>query len=173
MFDPIPRLQKWYKDSSPKQKLTAVLVLVSLLATGIFVWLSSGADASSDPLASTPLYLVGVLIKFIGVLLLIVVSALLYRRWMYLGPQSGAARQLRLLETVRLSPKQVLYLVAVGDQQLLIGATDQNISLLSQLEGSFASTPAEGTQTQQGLDFGALVQSFNSNLPTAPHNGKE
>jgi flagellar protein FliO/FliZ len=173
MFDPITGIQKWFKSSSPQKKLTAVLVVVSLLATGIFFVMSGAADASSDSMASTPFYLVGVLLKLIGVLLLIVVSAVLFRRWMHLGPQAGAVRQLRLLETVRLSPKQTLYLVAVGDQQLVIGATDQNISLLSPVEGGFIASQAEETQSQQGLDFGNLIQSLNSNLPTGPQSSRE
>ena len=170
MFDPIIGIQKWFKTSTPKTKLFAALLVISLLATGIFLIMSGATDISTDPMSSAPLYLAGVFVKLIGVLLLIVASAVLFRRWMHQGPQAGALRQLRLLETVRLSPKQALYLVAIGDQQLLIGATDQNISLLSPIEDSFTSTPAGETQPQQSLDFGSLVQSLDPDLPNAPLN---
>jgi len=170
MFDPIIGIQKWFKTSTPKTKLFAALLVISLLATGIFLIMSGATDISTDPMSSAPLYLAGVFVKLIGVLLLIVASAVLFRRWMHLGPQAGAIRQLRLLETVRLSPKQTLYLVAVGDQQLLIGATDQNISLLAPVEDSFTATPASETLPQQSLDFGSLVQSINSDLPNMPLN---
>jgi flagellar biosynthetic protein FliO len=186
MFDPIIGMlrEKWLKNNTPQKKLTAALLVFSLFATAIFFIVSGSAETSSDPLESTPLYFVGVLVKLIGVLLLIVIMAVLFRRWMYLGPQgkAGRLRQLRLLETVRLSPKQTLYLVAVGDQQLLIGATDQSISLLSPIESSFdtdtnALTPlsmqADGTQLKPGLDFGSLVQSFDSNPQAESFNGKE
>ena len=173
MFDRLTGIQNWFKNSSPQKKLVAVLLVVSLMATGIFFIVSGGAEAPADPMASAPLYMLSVFVKLIGVLLLIVISAVLYRRWMHIGSQTGAARQLRLLETVRLSPKQTLYLVAVADQQLLIGATDQNISLLSQIDGSFTGAQIEAPLPQPASDFDALVQSFNSNLPAVSLGGKE
>jgi flagellar protein FliO/FliZ len=168
MFDPIIGIQKWFKSSTPQKKLVAALLVISLLATGIFLIMSGASGISTDPMSSAPLYLAGVFVKLIGVLLLIVASAVLFRRWMHLEPKGGAVRQLHLLETVRLSPKQTLYLVAVGDQQLLIGATDQNISLLSPVESSFSAAQAGESLPQKGLDFGSLVHSFNSDAPTAP-----
>ena len=173
MFDPISSLQRWLKHSTPRNKLFTALLVFSLLSTGILIMISSSTDASGDPLASTPLYFLSVFVKLIGVLLLIVASAVIYRRWMHLSPQTGPSRQLRLLETVRLSPKQTLYLISVGDQQLLIGATDQNISLLLPVDGSFGVEQALDTRPQSGLDFGSLVQSFNSNPPAAPTSGDE
>jgi flagellar biogenesis protein FliO len=73
---------------------------------------------------------------------------------------------------VRLSPKQALHLVTIGDQQFLIGATDQGISLISHVECSFDPAPAEEIRTQPVLDFGSLLQSFNSRLPAGPFEGK-
>ncbi|MCX6078657.1 MAG: flagellar biosynthetic protein FliO [Chloroflexi bacterium] len=173
MFDPLAIIQKWLKDSSPRKKLFSVILAFSLLSTGILIMISGSADSAGDPLASTPLYFLSVMVKLVGVLLLIVASAVIFRRWMNLGSQTGPTRQLRLLETVRLSPKQTLYLVAVGDQQLLIGATDQNISLLSPVDLSLGAEQIGGSQLQPGLDFGSMVQSLNSNFPTEPPGGKE
>jgi flagellar biogenesis protein FliO len=97
----------------------------------------------------------------------------IFRRWLQLGPNGKAVRQMRLLETVRLSPKQALHLVAIGDQKLLIGATDQNVSLIAPIRGNINPAPAEEPQTQSGLDFGSLIQSFNFDLPTESLKGKE
>ena len=173
MFDPVAGFQKWLKNSTPRNKLFTALLVFSLLSTGILIMISSSADSAADPMAATPLYFLSVLVKLIGVLLLIVASAVIYRRWMNMNPQSGSTRQLRLLETIRLSPRQALHLISVGDQQLLIGATDQNISLLSPVDSSFGAEIVPGTQPQPGLDFGSLVQSLNSNHPTAPASGDE
>jgi flagellar protein FliO/FliZ len=129
------------------------------------VIVNGGSKTTADPLGSTPLYFAGAFIKLIGVLLLIVISAVLLRRWLQIGPNARTGHQLRLLETVRLSPKQALHLIAIGDQQLLIGATDQNVSLLSPVEGGFSPIAEETTNHQQGLDFGSLLQSFTVHQP--------
>lgn len=173
MLDTFIGIQKWFKNSSPRTKVFVALLVFSLLATGILLLLAGGVDTAGDPMTSAPLYLAGVLLKLILVLLLIVVSAVIFRRWLNLGPQSGAVRQLRVLETVRLSPKQTLYLVSVGDQQLLIGATDQNISLISPVEGNLSSGQLEETHSAQDLNFSSLVQSFSSNQPSEAPGGKE
>ncbi len=152
-------LKKWYETSTTRQKLVASLLAFSLLATGALFSLEGASGSAGDPLNSTPFYYAGVFVKLIGVLLLIVASSILLRRWMSLGPQGRAQRQMRVVETVRLSPKQALHLVTVGDQQFLIGATDQGIAMLSQVETSFQPEPESAPQP--GLDFGAVLQSFN------------
>jgi flagellar biogenesis protein FliO len=38
------------------------------------------------------------------------------------------------MESVRLSPKQALHVVRVGEEYFLVGATDQNVNLLSQVD---------------------------------------
>jgi flagellar biosynthetic protein FliO len=173
MFDILTGIQKWFRDSTPQKKLTAVLLVTSVMATAIFLILSGSAESSSDPLANTPLYFTGVLVKLLGVLLLIVILAVLYGRWMNLGLRPNAVRQLRLVETLRLSPRQALYLVSVGDQQVLIGATDQSITLLSVLDGDFSTADSGSMPPVPGLDFGSLVQSFHSNPPTDLPGDKE
>ncbi len=44
-----------------------------------------------------------------------------------------AERQITILETRRLAPRQALHLVKVGSQTFLIGATDQNLTTLAQV----------------------------------------
>jgi flagellar biogenesis protein FliO len=67
-----------------------------------------------------------------------------------------------------LSPKQALHLVSVGDQQFLIGATDQSVTLISPVEVNLDPSRAEAANSQPGLDFGSLLQSFNINVPGNP-----
>ncbi len=164
-------LKKWFETSSPRQKLVAALLGFSLLATAALVGLTGGSNApASDPLASPGLYFAGVIIKLIGVLLLIVASAALLRRWMQPGSPGKTTRQLHLLETVRLSPRQALHLVAIGDQRLLIGATDQSIALLAPVEGNFEPLASE---TQPGLDFSTLIRSFSTQPLTVPEQQQD
>jgi flagellar biosynthetic protein FliO len=169
----VTHIKKWYETSSKKQKLSASLLAFSLIATGLLFAAGGGSSTSTDPLGSTPLYFAGAFFKLLIVLLLIVGSSIILRRWQQSGPSGKSIRQMRLLETVRLSPKQALHLVVIGDQKLLIGATDQNVSLISSIEYSINSAPIEEAPVQPGLDFGALLQSFNLNLSTESIKGKE
>jgi flagellar biosynthetic protein FliO len=173
MLNPSELLKKWLKTSTPRQKLTAALLAFSLLATCLLFALPGTSESPTDPLGSTPLYFVGVFIKLIGVLLLIVASAAIFRRWKNLGPKGGSVRQLHLLETVRLSPRQALHLVAIGDQHILIGATDQSIALITPVEASLSFPTEEASQSQSVPVFSSLLQAFNSQLPTELSKEKE
>lgn len=61
-------------------------------------------------------------------------SLSLLRRWQ--GGVLGARpmRRLAVLETTRLSPRQAVHLLKVGERMLLLGATDQAVTLLAELE---------------------------------------
>ena len=158
-------LKKWLETSSKKQKWTAVLTVVGLLCTITLFFLNGGAETPHDPLGSTPLYFAGAFIKLVVVLLLIVASAIFARRWLQPGLHGKSVRQMQLMESVRLSPKQALHLVSIGDQHFLIGATDQNVTLISPVEVQSDPALHEAPNPQPSLDFGSLLQSFNINVP--------
>ena len=158
-------MKRWLDTSSKKQKWTAVLTIVGLLCTVALFSVNGGSQTSGEPLGSIPLYFAGALIKLVAVLLLIVVSAMFARRWLQPGLRGKTVRQMHLMESVRLSPKQALHLVSVGDQQFLIGATDQNVALIAQVDGALETSPVETTNAQPALDFGSVLHSFNIDLP--------
>lgn len=156
--------KKWLATSTPRQKLAAGLLFFSLLATGAFYGLSDSSGRLHDPLGSASLYFFGVFVKLIGVLLLIVASAIIFRRWSNFSPAGNRVRHLRLLETVRLSPKQSLHLLSVGDQQILIGATDQTIALIAPVDRKLEINPVESSHPQPGQDFASLLQAFTGHF---------
>jgi len=164
-------IRKWFETSSKKQKITASLLVIGFLATGVLLTMGGVSETSNDPLGSTPFYFASAFVKLIAVLLLIIGVSVIYRRWLQFGPNGKLIRQMRLLETVRLSPKQALHLIVIGGQKLLIGATDQNISLITHVEDDIDTAPVEEPQTQPGLDFGSLIQSLN--LSSDNLKGKE
>ena len=166
-------IKKWYQTSSNKQKLTVFLLAFSLLITGLLLAFGGGSTTSADPLGSTPLYFASAFVKLLVVLLLIVGSSMIFRRRQQVGTGGKPSRQMRVLETVRLSPKQALHLVVIGDQKLLIGATDQSVSLISSIEHSMNPVPVEDAPLQSGFEFGSLLQSFSLNLSTESIKGKE
>ena len=159
--------KNWLETSSPKQKLTVALLVFGVLSTVGLMVMTGASGTGSDTLDSTPFYFVGVFAKLIVVLLLIVASSIIFRRWLQPGMTGKKARQVQLLETVRLSPKQAIHLVSIGGQQLLVGATDQNISLLTQVELDLPSAESEPTNPQPSTDFASLLQGFNFRSPDA------
>ena len=157
----IAAIRKWIETSTAKQKIVASLATFSLLATAALMSMDNASSVSKDPLGSTPFYFISAIVKLIAVLLLIVGSSVIFRRWLQGRPNGKAERQMRLVETIRLSPKQAVHLVMIGDQKLLIGATDHNVSLISSIEENFSPAPVAESQPQPGLDFGSMIQSFN------------
>lgn len=154
-------IRKWLETSTQKQKVIAALAAIGILSTAVLFSLTNSASVSSDPLGSTPFYYVSAFVKLMVVLLLIVGSSILARRWFKFGPNSKATRQMQLIESVRLSPKQTLHLMRIGDQQMVIGATDQNISLLASFDGEVDPVPASASQPQPVSDFGSLLRSLD------------
>lgn len=122
---------------------------------------SAAADlgAPADPLGSGGA-LVGVILKLGLVIALIYASLYLLRRWQG-GTFTARQKQVAVLETTRLSPRQALHLVRAGGQVFLIGATDQSVTVLAEVEptpeaeaapqavpgGTFAPTLARALQT--------------------------
>lgn len=157
----IAAIRKWIENSTGKQKLFASLITFSLLATAALLSIGNTSSVSKDPLGSTPFYLLSAFVKLIAVLLLIVGSSVIFRRWIQPGITGRKEKQMQLVETIRLSPKQSLHLVMIGDQKLIIGATDHAISLLSPVEENLALAPAIEPGHQPGMDFGSVLQSMN------------
>jgi flagellar biosynthetic protein FliO len=84
-----------------------------------------------------------------------------FRRWSLPGSKREKKHQMQVVETVRLSPKQAIHLVTVGDRQLLIGATDQNVSLLTSVELYLTAPEAQIQQPMVKTDFSSLFQTIN------------
>ncbi len=76
---------------------------------------------------------ISVTVKLALVIALIYGCLFLLRKWQggWLAPRQ---KHITLLETTRLSPRQALHLVRVDNRLLLIGATDQALALLSEVD---------------------------------------
>lgn len=88
-----------------------------------------------DPLADTSLtwLAVSVFLK-LGLVLVLMYACLYVIRRLKFNTKGLSHRQLVILETLHLSPRQKLHLVQVGNKVLLIGATDDNLSVLGNVE---------------------------------------
>jgi len=156
------RWQKWNR----RQKGAAVLAGVSALMTGLFFLTDGPAAGADQPMDGGGLFYLGVFVKLVAVLLLFVGGAVILRRWQSGRHGGGLTRQLRVVESVRLSPRQALHLVEVGNRRLLIGATDQTIAFLSAVENAeLPACPEEGIP----LDFGSLLRAFQREGAPSAH----
>ncbi len=84
-----------------------------------------------------------------GVKLLLVIglvyATLLGLRWLqkFKNPMNDSGAAIQVLETVGLAPGRSLHLIVVGEKTLLLGSTEQNISLLSELADAHIPLPEE------------------------------
>jgi flagellar biosynthetic protein FliO len=125
----------WFKNQSRLIQVTIIVVACVLLIAGI--WLSSmnvPTESTAATVDSTA-WIVSVFLKMLLVILLIVGLAIVARKWM-LAPGITSSKQLKVLETLSLTPKRSIHVVRWNEQVFMIGATDQNISLLSELDPS-------------------------------------
>lgn len=84
-----------------------------------------------------------VVILALGVVALVVVKRFLPR----FGVTQG--RRIHVVETVYLGPRRSLHLVRIGERALLIGGTNDGLSLVSDLTG-FVSLDETGGKTETG-----------------------
>ncbi|MBI5876865.1 MAG: flagellar biosynthetic protein FliO [Chloroflexi bacterium] len=70
---------------------------------------------------------------------------------------TGAGNSMQLIETVALTPQRTLHVVAIGDRRLVLGATDHQISLLTELDPPEppAGAPVGGSGFESALKTAA------------------
>ncbi len=147
----------WFRNQSRWVQSVVIVGLCVLLIVGI--WLSTftySKDTATGMVDSTG-WMVGAFLKLLLVVVLIIGLAIVAKRWIN-QPGQSSSRQMKVVESLMLNPKRSLHIIKVGGQLLLIGATDQNISLISELDtaeipGSFqtALNQASTGQDATGL----------------------
>jgi flagellar biosynthetic protein FliO len=126
-------LQK-YKSMPMWGKGLVWVGLLAFVAVGLAIS-STPAPASAsagDPFNNPTGLALDVFFKMGIVVVFIIGAALLLRRWQG-GSWRGSQHQVSVVETIHLTPRRAIHLIQVGDRQLLIGATDQAVTLLSEV----------------------------------------
>ena len=118
--------------------MLVLFVIIALVGTFINQTPEAGAPGSA---LSTFWTMLGIFWRLGLVLLIAYFSLYFLRRWQGNG-LSRARKQLTVLESHHLSPRQAVYLIQVGEQTFFIGATDQSISLLSEVSLTADETAA-------------------------------
>jgi flagellar biosynthetic protein FliO len=172
-MEKLSSLKKWLDAGGSRRKWIVGLFAASILITGI-MFISGGSAPEYGALEPSPLYFMGIIVKLIAVLLLIIGGAIFLRRWQVKSGLGRFGGHLNVVETVRLSPKQAVHLVRVGKQHLLIGATDQAISMLATVDiPAVEAQPNPETNRAEGQpekeqpqpSFMQLLQSLTANQP--------
>ena len=127
----IERVRHW-----PRWALWALGM--SLIAV---VWLLAALGGTNREATINPLWVaLDLVIKLSLVLGLIYGSLYLLKRWQGTS-LARPNKQVRLLETTRLTPRQGLHLVQAGDRVLLIGATDNHLTTLAEIDQNELTDP--------------------------------
>jgi flagellar biosynthetic protein FliO len=149
---------------------------LGLLALFVFTqWAALSTSAAAAPLpgqtaAAPDLFgsmslAVSITLKLALVIALIYGCMFVLRRWPN-GWLGASQKRVALLETTRLSPRQALHLVQVGDRTLLVGATDQSVTLLTEIELP-AGTEAVAAPTPAASASPAFTRALDQALTTA------
>lgn len=139
-------LRKW-----PKWALILVTIgIVFCLGIAMFLLLPQTSQSQDDSsyLSSTGLAF-GVFLKLGVVVVLIIGLAIILKKWQT-NTRITKSKQISIVETLHLSPHRSLYLIKFGDQNILIGATDQAIT-------NIAQTIVQTQKTQVSVDDNPLI----------------
>jgi flagellar biogenesis protein FliO len=110
-------------------------------------------------------------LSFITVLLLIFVIAIFVFRLR--GTTYGtASRKIRIVETLRITPKQAIHLIRVGDELMLIGTTDKSMNFLSKVE-SISLDDIDDPSAQSTLFSNLLGEKLKENVTDDDFGGLE
>jgi len=153
----------WWSEASPKKRWTAIGLTVGVVCTALFLLITGSPSGNTTAAVNTaermdnPLYYVGVAAKTIGVLLLIIGGAVILKRLQSKQKANRAGKNLELVDSIRITPKQAIHLVRAGDQCFLVGATDQCLNLISRVNLDSPKTEEVIPQPQEKVTFDSIL----------------
>ena len=113
----------------------------------------------------------GSIVKMVSALVIVIFSIYfgVYLLKKFMGRRyGGGSRQkiLEVLESTYVGPKKMVSLVRVADKSVLIGVTDQNISVLTELDAArTAELVAEETETlDRAAGFGGFLKAASDKI---------
>ncbi len=157
-----------------KKKIAVFLLAAILCCSGTFVYSSQfGENEDTKPLFDDSGSTYGhkpndnaglndadgigeVYFKMILMVLLVVVlgaAAIYLSKKLLPGLTHMSGKQIRIIETVHLGPRKAVHLLKIGDKQILIGSTNENITKLADVmdDSPGAGSPADQIDNNLGL----------------------
>jgi flagellar biogenesis protein FliO len=120
--------------------ISITLGVIVILGVAMFLLLPQSSPSVGDTsyLNSTG-FAFSVFLK-LGVVVLIIAGLAIIFKKMQVKSQTVSLKRVEVIETLHLTPHQTLYLVNVDDKKILIGATDQSLTTLYQLDKTEENT---------------------------------
>lgn len=136
------RTDRWFAALIWLIVVMVLIGLVILLNEASSPWVVPGDETTARPgMFESFGGAVSTLFRVLLVFGLLFLTMIVLQRWKG-GGASPAARRMKLLETLHLSPRQSIYLVRVGEQEFLVSGTDNGMHMLAELEPT-ADKPGE------------------------------
>jgi flagellar biosynthetic protein FliO len=140
MFNPFDRFSS---DPRLKKIFPVLIVVLVIILFGAFVWAAFATKTTAanpqdaggmyaDPTSIT----VNVVFRLLFVLAIIYLCYGLYRWMQNKKVIQQPKKRLAVIESVRISPRQAVHIIRVGSQEFLVGATDQAMNLISEVESA-------------------------------------
>jgi len=89
-------------------------------------------------------------------------------RWFQSKKSFISTKKLTISETIRLSPHQQIHIIKVGNRKFLLGATEQSINLITELEQEEEDQVAATEQNPEPVDFKTVLQQNVKNFMNFP-----
>lgn len=105
-------------------------------------------------LAATLAKLIGALLLITGIMLLLI---RFIRRYGVGGAQTGGAALIKILETRMIAPKKFLALVQVGNENILLGVSDQHVNMLTTISSIGNNTIPSMSAPTENTPFAGML----------------
>jgi flagellar biogenesis protein FliO len=125
-----------------KKYLPYLLFFIAVGAILFFAWMGSSGEKQTSSQSPTGLEgftytdptgtLVGAFFKLVLVFALIFLTFAGFRWWQLKKP-GITQKRLKVLETIRMTPRQSIHLIKVDSHEFLVGATDHSMNLISSI----------------------------------------
>lgn len=123
---------KWFTSRPRWMQVVFILLLSVLVVIGFWLTDYQTGDSTASMVDSTA-WILSAILKFGIVLLLIYGAAIILRRWQVGGIKKNN-RRMKILEISALTPRRAIYLVQVDGQTFMLGATDQSVNLIAEID---------------------------------------
>ncbi|MGF1699372.1 flagellar biosynthetic protein FliO [Photobacterium makurazakiensis] len=126
-------------------KLSSFIKQPMVLLVTLFGFLSFPATSASSATSAPNLNIASTVASLVLVVAVILFLAWLLKRMKFPGVQSNDS-SLRVLRQLPVGQRERIVLLQVGDEQMLVGVTQQNISLLGKLDQPLSMDEVSGGQ---------------------------
>lgn len=173
LVERVLRLRGWQAWAAAAG-LTVVSIIGVWAATGAAAPPADGGEALPGAETLSGLSLAASVFIKLGIVLALIYGSLHLLRRLQIRRPLGSAARLSVLESTHLSPRQALHLVRAGEQVLLVGATDQGIHLIAEIEMDLDPAAQEAplalSQAAPAADFGQafFARMFAPRQPGTP-----